>query len=316
MAGKSELSTDSSDQADSADKNGGERLARPGMTPDQAMPRRLTTGCAMPGILRGMRRSTPVVLCYLPVSFAFGVLAVKAGMSAFEALAMGMLVYAGSGQLIAVGLLASGAGIANIIFTTFVVNLRHLLMSAAVSPYLARWPRLSQALFAYEMTDETFAVHISHFGHAKARNSSFTPDRAETLALNFTAHAAWFGGGFVGALFGDVLGDTRPYGFDFALAGMFISLVAPHFANARLRIVAVIAGVSSVSFLLLGEKQWNVMLATMVAATVGAFIPDPRQNSDKTNGRVSGSPGSAFGNIGGNIGGNTGENTGQGAGRC
>ncbi len=275
MAANSANSADSSDQEDPVSKKGVGRLNQPG----GVSPGKVTPGSVMPGVLRGMQRSIPVVLCYLPVSFAFGVLAVKAGMSAFEALAMGIMVYAGSGQLIAVGLLAAGAGTANIIFTTFVVNLRHLLMSAAVSPYLAKWPRLSQALFAYEMTDETFAVHISHFGHESAGDPAFAPGRAETMALNFTAHASWFGGGFLGALFGDVLGDVKPYGFDFALAGMFISLVVPHFANSRLRMVALIAGVTSISFLLLGEKQWNVMLATVVAATVGAFIPDPDKKS-------------------------------------
>lgn len=290
MAAKN-VKADSSEQEDPLSKkivgqrSGLSEKAQP--SAEQSAGSGAVPGNALPRIIRGMQRAVPIVLCYLPVSFAFGVLAVKAGMSAFEALAMGMMVYAGSGQLIAVGLLAAGAGTANIIFTTFVVNLRHLLMSAAVSPYLAKWPRLSQALFAYEMTDETFAVHISHFGRETKKDTSFVPDQTEIFAMNLTAHASWFGGGFVGALFGDVLGDVKPYGFDFALAGMFISLVVPHFANARLRIVAIIAGLSSIAFLLYGEKQWNVMLATVVAATIGAFIPEPK-NESGSNGSGSG----------------------------
>ncbi len=81
--------------------------------------------------LQGMVQAVPIVLGYIPVGFAYGVLAQKAGLSAFNTLLMSIIVYAGSAQLIAVGLVSSGLAPLSIIITTFIVNLRHMLMSAA-----------------------------------------------------------------------------------------------------------------------------------------------------------------------------------------
>ena len=88
------------------------------------------------GWLSGFSQATPIWLGYISVGFAYGVLAQKAGLSMLNAILMSVIVYAGSAQLIAVGLFAAGAPAASIILTTFVVNLRHILMSAAVSTHL------------------------------------------------------------------------------------------------------------------------------------------------------------------------------------
>ena len=88
------------------------------------------------GFTRGTRLALPIVLGYLTVAFAFGVLADKTGLGALQATVMSLFVFAGSAQLISVTMLASGIAVPSIIVTTFVVNLRHLLMSAAVTPYL------------------------------------------------------------------------------------------------------------------------------------------------------------------------------------
>ena len=80
-------------------------------------------------------------------------LAQKAGLSPFNTLLMSIIVYAGSAQLIAVGLISSGLTPLSIIITTFIVNLRHMLMSAALSPHLQSWRKPELAVFAYELTD-------------------------------------------------------------------------------------------------------------------------------------------------------------------
>ncbi len=76
----------------------------------------------------------PIALGYIPVGFAYGVLAQKAGLSAFNTVLMSIIGYAGSAQLIVVGLIAAGISPLSIIVTTVIVNLRHMLMSAALSP--------------------------------------------------------------------------------------------------------------------------------------------------------------------------------------
>ena len=81
----------------------------------------------------GLLASGPVCLGYIPIGIAFGVLAQKAGFTPFETGLMSLIVFAGSSQFIAVSMFAAGAGAASIIATTFVVNLRHLLMSSSLS---------------------------------------------------------------------------------------------------------------------------------------------------------------------------------------
>ena len=79
----------------------------------------------------GLRQALPIVLGYIPVGFAYGVLAQKNGLGMFNAVAMSVIVFAGSSQLIGAGLFGAAVSPFTLIFTTFVVNLRHLLMSAA-----------------------------------------------------------------------------------------------------------------------------------------------------------------------------------------
>lgn len=220
----------------------------------------------MRDFLTGMRLALPVVLGYLPVGFAFGVLAVQAGMTPVTVGLMSYFVYAGSGQLIAAGLLASGVSTAGIVLTTFVVNLRHLLMSAALTPYLKHWSKPLQAWFSFEMTDETFAANLGRF-------ASHGVNKRQVFGLNTFAHAGWVTGGICGALFDSAIGDIKPLGLDYALPGMFIALLLPHFHVPR-RLLAVCFGASlSLVFAVMGAGQWNVMLATIAAATLAAFIP-------------------------------------------
>ncbi len=222
----------------------------------------------MKDFFTGVRLGLPVVLGYLPVGFAFGVLAVQAGMTPLAAGMMSYFVYAGSAQLIAVQMLAAGAGVTGIVLTTFVVNLRHLLMSAAMTPYVRTWSKARLAWFSFELTDESFAVNLGRF-------ASHGVSKGEALSLNGFAHAGWVAGGVAGALCDSALGDLSFLGLDFALPGMFISLLLPHVYLPRRLFALCLGAAFSLIFALLGAGQWNVMLATICAATLAAFMPLP-----------------------------------------
>jgi len=85
----------------------------------------------------GVRRALPIVLGYVPVAFAFGVLAVKSNIPPALVVAMSVFHFAGSGQFVCAGLWGAGVGAMSVIVAVFVVNLRHLLMSAAMAEPLA-----------------------------------------------------------------------------------------------------------------------------------------------------------------------------------
>jgi len=229
----------------------------------------------MTDFFRGMRLAIPIVFGYIPVGFAFGVLAVQAGLTPVATALMSLFVYAGSSQLIATGLFGAGVGMASIVLTTFIVNLRHMLMSAALTPYLRHWNKPLQAWFAFELTDESFAANLGRF------YSTQTVNTAETLGLNFCAHSGWFAGTLLGVLFDSAIGDIKPLGLDFALPAMFIALILPHLAVRR-RLLAVISGAFlSLAFAMIGVGQWSVLLATFFAATIAAFLPSPKSFTGK-----------------------------------
>jgi 4-azaleucine resistance transporter AzlC len=215
--------------------------------------------------LRSVQQTLPVILGYLPVGFAYGVLAQKSGLSAANTMLMSLIVFAGSAQLIAVGLLAAGIGPASVIITTFVVNLRHLLMSAALAPYLRSWTRWQQAVFAFQLTDETFALHSSRFARGET-------GKTETLAINMIAQSAWLAGSFLGLCAGALIRDVKPIGLDYALPAMFMVLLVWQLTSMTRWITAVLAGIISVGLSLAGFSQTNIILATVLAASLGLGV--------------------------------------------
>lgn len=222
--------------------------------------------------IRGVLAAVPIVLGYLPVGFAYGVLAHKAGLSTLHTLLMSLIVFAGSAQFIAVGLITIGLNPLSIIMTTFIVNLRHLLMSAALFPKLAQWKSQERAGFAFELTDETFALHSARFEQRQ-------DEKREVFAINLTAHIAWIVGSGVGALGGKLVVDVEPFALDFVLPAMFVALLVMQIKHKTQIWVAVIAGLTSAWLLLVGLNQLHVIIATIIGATCGVWIEKWKTNS-------------------------------------
>ncbi|MFU8794818.1 MAG: AzlC family ABC transporter permease [Dethiobacteria bacterium] len=219
------------------------------------------------GALAGTVRAVPIMLGYLPIGLAFGVLASTAGLSVFSATAMSLFLFAGSAQLISVGMIEAGASVAAITMTVFLVNLRHLLMSAYLAPYLGKLKTWQQVIFSYEITDESFAVHSAHF------RKEGVPPANQLFALNHSAHLAWIVGTILGAWLGNLLSfDIAAYGIDYALPAMFIALLVMQMENKRHLIVAVLAAALGLLFYLLGMSQLYIILATIIAAAFGTVL--------------------------------------------
>lgn len=217
------------------------------------------------GWMRGIAQASPVMMGYLPIGFAYGVLAQKAGFSTLNTVLMSLLVYAGSAQFIAVALFAGGAPALSIVATTFVVNLRHLLLSAALSPHLRGWRKGELAAFAYELTDETFAQHA-------VRASRGPLSKAETFAINLASQVAWIFGSWLGAVAGGLIRDVKPLALDYVLAAMFIALLVLQIRD-RVQIgVALFSGLLAVGLILVGLDRWSVIWATVIAAMAGVGV--------------------------------------------
>ncbi len=220
---------------------------------------------ATSGIRHGLMAAWPICLGYIPVGLALGVLAQKAGLPPLEVGLMSLLVYAGSAQFVAVAMLSDGAAIAAIVATTFVINLRHFLMSSALAVHLGRLSRGILSLFAYGVTDESFAINLSRFkeGHWDIRRA-FIVNQAPNITWIMSTVLGGYGGQFIPA---------GAFGIDYALTAMFIYLLVCQLKGRRYVITAVISGVLAIVLYLLLPGDSYIVLASVLAATLGvAFV--------------------------------------------
>lgn len=215
-------------------------------------------------LTRGMAAAWPICLGYLPIGLAFGVLAQKAGLSTLEIGLMSVLVFAGSSQFIAVSMLAAGASLFSIVVTTFIVNLRHFLMSSALAVFLKNTDRKKLSFFAYGVTDESFAVNLSKF-----RESEWDLDSA--LVTNYTANFTWIVTTVLGGIGGQFI-PAHAFGIDYALIAMFICLLVFQIRGFIYVIVALIAGIMALYLSMLIPGNSYIVIASMAAAAIGVVF--------------------------------------------
>jgi len=215
-------------------------------------------------IRNGMLEAWPICLGYLAIGLAFGVIAQKAGLHPLEIGCMSLLVYAGSSQFIAVSMLSAGAGFFAIVITTFIVNLRHLLMSSSLSRYFRDLGQGWLSALAYGVTDESFALNTANF-----REGDWDWRRA--LVLNQTSNLAWIGSTMAGGYGGQFI-PAGAFGIDYALVAMFICLLIFQIRGALYVVIALIAGLAAVLLSLIIPGNAYIFIASVTAATLGVLL--------------------------------------------
>jgi len=212
-------------------------------------------------IRAGLSAAWPICLGYFPIGLSLGVLAQKAGLAPWQIGLMSLVVFAGGSQFIAVAMIAGGATLTAIVTTTFMVNLRHLLMSSALSVHFPAVSRRFLALFAYGVTDESFAVNMARFNRGGW-------NRFSALVLNQAANATWFFSTLAGAYAGQFI-PAGSFGIDYALTGMFICLLVFQLRGRVFIATALISAFCSVLAYLWLPGNAYVILASCLAATIG-----------------------------------------------
>jgi len=213
--------------------------------------------------LYGVRDSIPMIVGILPFGLIYGALASLAGLSLGQAFGMSLLVYAGSAQFIAISLLTLGSGAVVILLTTLVVNLRHVLYSAALQPYVGRLPQRWRVPLAFGLTDETFAVVQRRYLARGMTEHGQWYHAGVALAL----YLSWVSSSLVGALFGQSVPNLAGWGLDFAMLATFIGIVVPALRNQPQIAAALVAG--AVALLC---HAWPYKLGLMAAALSGIVV--------------------------------------------
>lgn len=163
--------------------------------------------------------AAPIALAVFVFGMSFGVLGVAARLPAWSVVLMSLLVFAGSAQFAALGVIAAAGSVLTAIFAGALLNLRFVATGIAVAPSLpgGRWLR---SLLAQLSIDESYAM--SARAGAPGR-----PDRRTLLVTGALLYAVWVIGTSIGAALGPVLGDPKRLGLDAAFPAGFVALLWP-----------------------------------------------------------------------------------------
>ncbi|AGK47671.1 azlC family protein [Burkholderia thailandensis MSMB121] len=211
----------------------------------------------------GVRDTVPMMVGAAPFGVIFGTLVTTGPLAPWHGELMSLALFAGSAQFIALGLIAGGASYAVVLATTFVVNLRHLLYSATLAPYVAHLPLRWRATLGALMTDEVFAVAYAHYRHAEPGATGPYHFFGSGIAM----YVNWQIWTIAGLLFGAAFPRLQSLGLDFAMAATFIAIVVPQLAALRYLAAAVTAG--AVAFFC---RTWPYKLGLLAAVAAGVAI--------------------------------------------
>jgi 4-azaleucine resistance transporter AzlC len=217
-------------------------------------------------LIAGVRAELPILLGVIPFGFIFGVLAIGAGLPPALAQATSLIVFAGSAQFIAVPLLGAGAATAVLWLTTFIVNVRHMLYSASVAPFVRHLPAHWRWLLAYLLTDEAYVVSILHYNNDTIPNSH---KHYFLLGAGLTLWTTWQISTAVGIFLGAQIPNS--WGLDFTLALTFIAMIIPVLKDRPNVAAALSAGAVAVLANPLPYKT-GLMLAALIGIVVALLI--------------------------------------------
>lgn len=218
---------------------------------------------------KGLRDGLPICLGYLSVSFAFGMMAVEGGLPVWAAVLISMTNLTSSGQFAGTALIFAGGSYLEIGITTFVINIRYMLMSLSLSQKVdPNMSALSRSILSFGNTDEVFAVAMQQQGKIPSRYLS---------GLILTPYCGWTLGTFLGAACTGILPLSVRSAFGIAIYGMFIAIIIPPSRHSRAVLVTVLlsTAISCLFAFTPGFEQlssgWVIIICAILAAGYAAF---------------------------------------------
>ncbi len=216
-------------------------------------------------IFRGASVIMPLCIGDFPFSFIVGALSVSAGMSVWQSTAWSAIVIAGSAQMLALNMLKTGATLGVIIFTTLIINLRHVLYSASISGTVREASFFKKCFMSYALTDEVYATTVKEMEGNKKEKYLFYG------SAMITFWAIWVLADFLGALVGASFPHIEKYGLDFAMVAAFIAIVVPQIKSQACTVAAVVAAVSGVLLVVL-PYSLGIVVASVLGVLAGLCV--------------------------------------------
>lgn len=212
--------------------------------------------------------SVPMMLGNLPFGMIFGSLAVSQGLDPWVPIAMSLFVFAGSAQFVALGLFAVGTPILIVIFTTFIVNLRHLLYSADYMKYVKHLPMSWRAVLAFGLTDETYAATKPYFVNGKLDE---TTGHWAYLGSVVAFYTMWNLTTIIGVLAGELIPGMSEWGLEFAMVATFLGIITTYLRISAYWISFAVAGTAAL-FLYQLPNNLGMLLAALLGVLAGVAV--------------------------------------------
>jgi len=219
---------------------------------------------------KGMVASLPMIVGGIPFGILFGSLAMSNGLSPWFAIAMSSIVFAGSAQFVALGLILMDAPLWVIISTTFIVNLRHILYAADLIKFVKHLPMKWRLIIGFGLVDESYAAVRPLYG----TNQISTENGHYAFLGSFLSfYLMWQAATILGVVAGELIPGMSQWGLEFAMVATFIGIITPYLQKTHLKSVAPywVALISaSVASLVLNGLPNN--LGLLFAALVGVLM--------------------------------------------
>lgn len=208
-------------------------------------------------IVRAFRDSIPVMTGYVVLGIGFGILLSTKGYGALWAFAMGIVIYSGTMQFVAIDMMSGGAALASVGVTALMVSARHLFYGVSMLERYRNVKALRKAYMIYALTDETYSLVCE------------ADDEDYCFWVSLFDQSYWVSGSVLGALLGQVLKfDAR--GIDFALTALFVSICTEQCLSSEKHYPAVVGLVCSVVCLLVFGAG-SFLIPSMITITVMLF---------------------------------------------
>jgi len=183
----------------------------------------------------------PLLLAVIPFGLVLGVAAAGSVLGSGLGIATSQIIFAGAAQLVTVQLFDDGAAAVIVVVTALVVNIRHLMYSAALAPYFREFPKRSRLLLPYLLTDQAFALSILRF----ERNDDPTYRRWFFLGVGVGLWGPWQLATIAGVVAGAQIPESL--GLEFAIPLVFLVLLIPVIQTRPGLAAAVVGGVVAVA---------------------------------------------------------------------
>ncbi|MBQ5312326.1 MAG: AzlC family ABC transporter permease [Oscillospiraceae bacterium] len=224
--------------------------------------------------LKGSLHGLPIALGYLSVSFGFGIMAVRSGLTASEASVISLSCLTSAGQVAGVDVIASHGTLIDMILVQIIINIRYSLMALSLSQKLdERFTLPHRMLAAYGLTDEIFAV-------CYARDGKLRPFYMYGVIV--ISALGWVAGTFPGAALGEILPPDITAALGILLYGIFIAIIVPKAKKLKsVLFVVCLAALISIGCRFLYTQLssgFTVIISALIASTAGALLfPRPEE---------------------------------------